>query len=83
VIPPSRTAVWSPIENLADLDVAVTTPAGAGPRVEIVDKRLWTELVSLTPAEAAALGAVLQQSARQAGWAPDATVRPQDAKVSS
>jgi hypothetical protein len=69
VIPPSRTPVWSPVDELDDLDVTVASPAGEGQRVELIDKRLWTELVSLPPAAAAALGAVLQQRAREAGWA--------------
>jgi hypothetical protein len=56
------------VETLADLDVTVASPAGAGPRVELIDKRLWTELVSLSPAEAGALSIVLAERARRAGW---------------
>jgi hypothetical protein len=68
MIPPSRTPVWSPVTELADLDVVVARPVALGDRVEIIDRRLWTELVSLAPAEAAALSAVLGEKARQAGW---------------
>lgn len=71
MIPPSRSGLWSPVEQLRDLDVTmVARPAGAGERIELVDRRVWTELVSLTPAEAAALAAVLGERARQAGWVP-------------
>jgi hypothetical protein len=68
MIPLSRTPVWSPVEALVDLDVTVANPAGAGQRVELVDKRVWMELVSLTPAEAGALSIVLAERARWAGW---------------
>lgn len=70
--PPGRTPVWEPVDRLADLDVTLLPPprAWAAQRVEIIDRRVWTELVSLAPAEAAALSAVLGEKARQAGWVP-------------
>jgi hypothetical protein len=71
-MPPARTGLWSPVEELADLDVVTSSLAGNGDRIELVDRRVWTELVSLTPAEAGALAAVLAAQARRAGWvSPD------------
>lgn len=61
-MPPHRSGAWAPVEKLVDTDVAVVGPVG-GLRVELVDRRLWTELVSLTPAEAVQLADQLRDAA--------------------
>lgn len=60
-------ALWAPVDQLDQVDV-VLRPAAGGMRVELVDRRSWLELVSLSPGEAAALGAVLGERARRCGW---------------
>jgi hypothetical protein len=44
--------------------VRAASPAGSTPRVDLVERRLWVELVSIPPADAAALATVLAESAR-------------------
>lgn len=51
------------IERLEQLDVVVAHPAGLAPRVEIVDRRTLTEVVSLTPVEARLLATRLMERA--------------------
>jgi hypothetical protein len=69
VTTPVAGALWTPAAALADLSVSVAYPAGVdGPRVEVVDRRLWVELISLPPREAAALASVLAEHARRGGW---------------
>lgn len=60
--------VVKPVEHLADLDVVTSRPVGGGPRVDIVDRRLRVELVSLDPREAAQLGGLLVARSARAGW---------------
>lgn len=49
------------VERLADLDVVITQPAGQEPRVELVDRRTLTEVISLDPGEARLLAIQLME----------------------
>lgn len=51
------------LQRLADLDVVISHPAGLAPRVEIIDTRTLTEVVSLMPVEARLLATRLMERA--------------------
>lgn len=59
-----------PAAAISDLDVVIAHPAGQDPRVEIIDKRTRTEIVSLTPAEARLLGIQLVERGETARTVP-------------
>lgn len=59
-----------PVDQLSDLQVELSHPAGDGPRVELVDRRRLVELVSLTPREAATLAGMLAAKAVAAAHEP-------------
>lgn len=49
------------VHRLADLDVVTSRPTEGGPRVELVDKRTLTEVISLEPGEARLLAIQLME----------------------
>lgn len=62
-VPPG---VWSPVTSIGDVEVRHVDRSGAR-RVELVDRRLWVELVSLPPAEAVELAELLTAAAGAPG----------------
>lgn len=48
-------------QHLAKLDVVISRPTEGGPRVELVDRRTLTEVISLTPGEARLLAIQLME----------------------